>query len=255
VSPASARTCAPVLTVDQRAFFRENGYVVVPQLAPDGFLGEVQAILEALVDEKIATWRATEVIDEDYAEADFVSRYYLAWLAAGRPRHVTTTDEGCRFREAVAELRSEPWLLDLATSLLGSEQVTAIDSSFFRAKFPGDASTTVPWHQDAQCLDPVSGDDFVTAWIPLVDVAERNSCLEVSPTPVPGLVFTPTWSSQSNYVCMRRGDADALTDVRPVRMQRGDVLALSACVPHRSLDNVGTRMRWSIDLRYRPGAP
>jgi hypothetical protein len=253
MSPASALACAPVLTDDQRAFYWENGYVVLPRLAPEAFLLDVQTILEALVEEKITEWRSAGVIGEDYAGADFVSRFYLAWLSAGRPPHVTTRTDAARFRQALADLRFEPWLLDLATALLNADRVHPIDHSFARAKFPGDTSTTVPWHQDAQCLDPVSGVDFVTAWIPLVDVSEHTSCLEVAPAPRPATVFTPTWSSQSNYVCMRPADGEALTGVRSIRMRRGDVLALNPFAPHRSLDNVSARIRWSIDLRYTRG--
>jgi hypothetical protein len=51
---------------------------------------------------------------------------------------------------------------------------------------------------------------------------------------------------------MRDAEVTVLTDTRPATMRRGDVLLLSPFVPHRSLANTGTRIRWSVELRYAP---
>lgn len=242
--------CATILRDEQRAFYRANGYLVLPQLVPEGFLVGVQAILEDLGEEKISQWRRATLIRGTYAGLDFGSRYYRAWLAAGRPTRLTTADDEGAFRQALSDHVGQVWLRGLAAELSRTDRVTALESCFYRAKFPGDESTSLPWHQDAQCLARVAGLDFVTAWIPLVDVTEHTSCLEVSPVGEQEHLYEPAWSERSGYVCMRQPDADALPEVHPVPMRRGDVLVLSPYLPHRSLENTGPTIRWSVDLRY-----
>jgi hypothetical protein len=36
-------------------------------------------------------------------------------------------------------------------------------------------------------------------------------------------------------------------------MRRGDLLLMNPYLPHRSVDNVGTDVRWSVDLRFGRG--
>ncbi len=243
---------ATILSEEQRASYRATGYLLVQQVAPEPFLADVQQFLERLVDETIAAWRGLGRLDESCSDEGFASRFFHAWLAAGSPGDVATTFDERFSTRALAGTITEDWILGLTADVLGAERVAPLDASFYRAKFPHDERTNIPWHQDAQCLEPLSGVDFITAWIPLVDVAENNSCLEVSPLEGEPRMLERAWSAQSSYVCMREADAAGLLDVRPIRMRRGDVLLLSPYVPHRSIDNRGTQIRWSVDLRYRP---
>ena len=229
--------------------FRANGFAVAPRRAPERFLSAVQALAEELVEERITEWRRDGLLTDDHADLGFGSRYLAAWRSAGRPPCRHTVYEGLFFPPALLDLGRQPWLIELVTELLGASDVAPLDNFFCRAKFPGDQRTTLPWHQDAQCLQPVAGVDFVTAWIPLDDVTEESSCLEVAPL-ADEVLFEPAYCDRSTYTKMRDVDADALTDVQAVRMRRGDVLLLSPFVPHRSRDNTSERIRWSVDFRY-----
>ncbi len=236
-----------MLSDEQRGFYLVNGYLVVPDLVPEPFFAGVQHVLEGRVEEKISEWHAAGLIQDTYVDLEFGSRYHVAWLSAGRPRPATTDDT--HFFEQARPFLEQSWIVGLVAEAVRAERVAALNSSFYRAKFPDDETTTLPWHQDAPCVSPVSDVNFITVWLPLVDVSENNSCLEVSPLAQDQL-FEPTLSERSGYVCMRASDADNLTEPRPIRMRRGDVLLLSPYIPHRSLDNTSGWTRWSLDLRY-----
>jgi ectoine hydroxylase-related dioxygenase (phytanoyl-CoA dioxygenase family) len=230
------------------ATYDTRGYTVAPGLATESFLDRAQELLESLVDESIEAWRRDGCIRETSRSLGFADRYHHAWVMAGRPPVRTTMDP--RFSgEAIADLMSDDRLVDCASVLLGCDEVRMLDSCNYRAKFPGDTSTNHPWHQDAQCLRPISGIDFVTAWIPLADVAVESSCLWVAPNPE-RVVCTPVYSPVIDYTCMQDSDVTALRTVEPVEMHRGDVLFMSPFLPHRSLTNTTRHIRWSVDFRY-----
>jgi ectoine hydroxylase-related dioxygenase (phytanoyl-CoA dioxygenase family) len=249
-SLARART----LTDEQRAFYRANGYVVLPQLAPEPFLAGTQQLLERLVDARIAEWCEAGLVRERYSDMDFRSRYYMAWLAAGKPLSTTATYEGLFVPAALSDYVPLEWLAGVAGEFLDTASVDAIKSTFCRGKFPHDENSCLPWHQDVQCLSAISGVDFVTAWIPLFDVAPDSSCLEVSPVGEAQGMFERVWPERSGYICMRESDAARLDETRAIDMQRGDVLFLSPYVPHRTMENTSSKIRWSVDIRYSPTA-
>lgn len=250
----TGRPLAPVrtLTAEQRASYGDNGFLVVPQRVPGAFLAGVQSFLEALVDLRISVWRRDELLTDDHDDLGFGSRYHQAWVSAGRPEGFAAEPDQRSLAHALADLARERWLTDLAAELLDAPQVRPIDSCFCRARFPGEDSTSLPWHQDAPCVGPIAGLDFLTLWIPLVDVTPTTSCLEVAPVGRDHLIHEPEWSDQLGYLFMRDTDVARLTDVRPVAMRRGDALVLSPRLPHRSLPNAGPLIRWSVDFRYAP---
>ena len=238
------------LTPDQHASYRSNGYLLLPRRVPGSFLSAVQSVLEELVDDDIARWFEAGPTGEPCVDEPFGHRYHAAWRAAGRPAAPAPTPDERFFVRAQNHLLHEDWLLALAAEVLGVDRVTPLPSSFFRAKFPDDPSTSLPWHQDAPCVAPLTGLRFVTAWIPLVDVSEASSCLEISPIGPEAATFATAWSERTGYVCMRDEDSERLPNVQPMRMHRGDVLLMSPYLPHRTLENTGDQIRWSVDLRF-----
>ena len=242
------------LTDAQRGLYRTQGYLVVERCVPGPFLTWAQTLAEARMEVRMAAWRAEGIGADDRAggdpDVDVRRRFHRAWTAASRPRMVSVTDAELRHR-LMAAARA-PWLAGLAAAVLGCDDVEALATCFLRTKVAGDAGTTLPWHQDVQCLRPISGSTFVTAWIPLADVARETSCLEVAPVgPLQGM-FTPTMSEATEYICMRPEDTCDLAPTRAIEMRRGDLLLMSPYLPHRTTDGAGSHVRCSVDLRFAP---
>ena len=249
-------TATPRALNDQQLrCFRTNGFVVVRQQVPTAFLVGVQVLLERLVDERIAWWQSESCFSRHhaagFADLGFTTRYFHAWVAAGRPTRTPPDYEGLFSSEAFTPHAEQRWLTRLAADALGVEHAVPLQNLIARAKFPADEHSSLPWHQDAPCVDPVAGADFVTAWIPLVDIPARNPSLEVSPMNR-RTIFEPEWSERHRYLFMQPSDVDRLEVRRPISMRRGDLLLFGPHVPHRSMPNQGLTTRWSVDFRFTP---
>ena len=248
------RATTDLLDASQRAFYAANGYLVVRGAAPEPLLLGLQLALEEGVDHEIDEWTSTGRLAPDFATDAFETRYHQAWEEASHP---PVRAQGAD-REFFERVRStsvlDEGLVALASDVLGVGRAVELSSCFYRAKFPHDERTNLPWHQDAQCMAPQCGTDFVGLWIPLVDVFETNSCLQVAPVPPDQDLYPSRWSAQSGYVCMQDPDIAGLTRTVPVEMCRGDVLVLSPMIPHRSVTNETARTRWSVDFRYQRSA-
>jgi hypothetical protein len=246
-------TTATSLSRAQRASYHERGHLVVARIVPETFLDGMQRLLEELVEQRISQWRREGLLTVPISSSDFGTRYLQAWLAAGRPQDDGTVGDRLFTAASRNAYLSQDWLLALAAECLGAERASVLKSCFVRAKFPQDASTTLPWHQDAQCLKPISGTDFVTVWIPLWTGPEARSCIEVSPVGPGHQLYEAVWSTVNSYTCMTEADSGRLSRVEVITLRRGDLLVMNPYLPHRSVDNVGADVRWSVDLRFSPG--
>jgi hypothetical protein len=93
----------------------------------------------------------------------------------------------------------------------------------------------------------------VTVWIPIWTGPDARNCIEISPVGPGQELYETAWSTVSNYICMTEADSGLLTSGDVITMGSGDLLLMNPYLPHRSVDNVGADVRWSVDLRFSPG--
>ena len=103
-----------------------------------------------------------------------------------------------------------------------------------------------PWHQD-NGYTYVEPQQYLTLWIPLVDVDEETGC----PWIAPGLHRLGTfghWATPIGYKCL-----ETVPDAVPTPARRGDVIVFSSLAPHRTGPNLkaGT-VRKAYILQYAP---
>ena len=101
-----------------------------------------------------------------------------------------------------------------------------------------------PWHQD-NGYTFVEPQQYVTCWVPLVDVDEQNGC----PWVIPALHRLGTlhhWPTEFGYKCIET-HAGAIA----VPARRGDIVVFSSLTPHRTGPNLraGT-VRKAYILQY-----
>ena len=99
----------------------------------------------------------------------------------------------------------------------------------FVTKMPDAASgkTEFPWHQD-NGYTFVEPQQYLTLWLPLVDVDEANGC----PWIAPGLHRLGTlehWATPIGLKCL-----EAAPDAVPVPARAGDAIVFSSLTPHRT---------------------
>jgi phytanoyl-CoA hydroxylase len=236
------------LSADQKACFLVNGYLHLEQCISNAFLGRVQLALEQWVDNTIAEWKIRGLIPENFSRFDFDRRLYTAWLASNKT--FLAPNESLSDLNLTNDLFNDNFLA-ISTQLLGSNTTAPLEGSFFRAKLPEHDFSSIPWHQDAQCFEPITEADFLTLWIPLVDIGESNSCLEIADIDPDRGIYAPCYPAGAPYVGMQAHDIDTLVNKRKVLMKRGDILCIHKHLPHRSLHNDSDKIRWSIDIRYQ----
>ncbi len=115
--------------------------------------------------------------------------------------------------------------------------------------------TNVPWHQDYGASDPSSGEiDLVTAWIPLTAATSHHGGLEL----IPGsnqLGWLPHHRGRYGPEVVQETMKEAMltnSQLKPFCLEAmpGDLVLLDQLTLHRSLPNLSTRCRWTLDFRY-----
>lgn len=237
------------LNAGQRSFYLENGYLLLEDVLP-------RADLQPLIDE------IDEVIDQHACQAYAEGR--LSDLFEDEPfdRRLACIREAmddASFGREVMEKRhktagmfqvvTHPAILDIVESVIGPE-ILAHPQFNCQAKMPHEARSQIPWHQDLSFLEREAEQTFmVNFWIPLVDAAVDNGCLEVISGShraglkphgdVPGY---PNTGIAVGYV----PEGERLSC--PVR--KGGVVLFQHKTAHRSFPNRTDRIRWSLDIRY-----
>lgn len=160
-----------VLSAEQRAFFDEQGYLLVEDALSEQQLDALRAQFAAWVEESrehSAAWGET---------VDGRARFDLEpGHSAARPalRRVNAPTD---ISEAYYAVMRDSRMTDGVAELIGPN--LRYHHSKINSKLPG-AATAVKWHQDFP-FTPHSNDDLVTALLMVDDVTDENGPLQVVP--------------------------------------------------------------------------
>ncbi|WP_167859079.1 phytanoyl-CoA dioxygenase family protein [Paenibacillus cymbidii] len=213
---------------------------------------EIQSVTDLIarvMDEKTEVLFREGRIANKYAELPVETRW--AKICEMSPQQASGWNQEV-FSQAVYELCTNSKLLNSCEQYLGPE-ITLNGDYWVRPKVPHEDLTTLPWHQDSFYYNGAENDNLsyriLSFWIPLVDVDERNGCMQVIPGSHKwGLI--PYASLGNKRVPVE--DVEARGEVITARMKKGDILIFNQLTLHRSLPNVSEGVRWSIDIRYTP---
>ena len=167
------------------------------------------------------------------------------------------------FGQEVYQLITHSAILDIVASLLGPE-ITANGDYWLRFKMPTGDDSVFPWHQDSIYYNGNANPDqsvvfsersqILTVWIPMVDVDEKNGCLQIIPGSHKRGLRPAQRDGNDRQVPIE--DVETWADIKNIKMKVGDVCVFGNLTFHRSLANISDKIRWSIDLRYSPtGSP
>jgi ectoine hydroxylase-related dioxygenase (phytanoyl-CoA dioxygenase family) len=131
-----------------------------------------------------------------------------------------------------------------------------------RCKTPRNPLAVCPWHQDAAYFWEGTEHTLIpSAWIPFLDVNEKNGCLKMLrgghsvKKCLEHHQVKKVGNPKSWYVFIDEKD---LPEGEPVtcEMRMGSVLFFNQLIPHCSTDNYTDRIRWAFDFRWqRPDDP
>ena len=239
------------------AFYRTEGYLVLPEFLDAADMGPVREALNDKVSEiagqMIAAGKLADAFESEPFEIRLAKMFeglsdaeFLAFGRSWRDRH-----------PGYFQFMSNPKILDAVESLIGPE-IFSNPVYNTRPKVPKVAAGAVPWHQDRSYWPGANANPVITVWIPLVDANEVNGCLHIWPSThnMELLEHRPETYSGTSYTEIDVHDRSLgkLKKIRPVSVPLragGAILFNDRCI-HMSTPNLSDHVRWSVDLRYQP---
>jgi ectoine hydroxylase-related dioxygenase (phytanoyl-CoA dioxygenase family) len=214
------------LTQAQRAAFNADGFVLLPGVFSPGELEKV-----------------TSEIDPLEAKGEAWLREKGGRVAIATADVITFTTHLVRKSPALHAFAAHPAIKEICRDLIGPDVRLYWDQSVYKKTAK---AQEFPWHQD-NGYTFIEPQQYLTLWIPLVDVDDRNGC----PWIAPGrhrLGTLEHWTTSIGYKCL-----DVVDDAVCVPAKAGDVIAFSSLAPHRTGANlVSGSVRKAYILQYAP---
>lgn len=253
---------AHLLSEAQLKHYREEGFLVIEKFFDvENEMKPVMKCISDMVDDLANDLYGAGLIKNLHKEEGFYTR--LTKLEEEFSGAAVLMHKRNILPKPLQELWSNPRLLDIISQLLESEEILAHPNWSLRTKTPLNPLVTVPWHQDAAYSQEGSEHTFMpTAWIPFVDAKKENGCMQVLRKGHQKQVLLDhvCCSGKSWYLELPEetmfGNLGSKEDVVLCEVPLGGMLLINQLIPHRSLENLSDKIRWSVDLRWqRPGEP
>ncbi len=212
------------LSADQRAAFSHLGFLKLEQVfAP----AEIAAV--------------TAAIDPFEAVAEAQLREAGGAISISAADIITFTTHIAQRSAVLKAFAAHPFIKNVCHDLMGGDVRLYWDQSVYKKTAE---AREFPWHQD-NGYTFIEPQQYLTFWLPLVDVDEANGC----PWIAPGLHRGGTlhhWLTPIGLKCLE--DAP---DAVPVPARAGDAIVFSSLAPHRTGPNLrlGT-VRKAYILQY-----
>jgi hypothetical protein len=242
-------------TIEER--FAGDGFVVLRGwLDVERDLAPLQREIGLLIEHAARACGARYAVPDDPAEFD---RGYLT-LVAAHPGVQPLVYDMAKNLVAFQRLIVDERLAGLYRALRGTSLAgTAPGSNGVRIDRPGDDRRAAPWHQEFQYQ--FRSLDGITFWIPLVPVVDAMGPVVLARGShrhgVEPLIDTSGSGERDiadgAYGALRIPDEAAIAERYELcapESRPGDLFAFDFLTLHASGANVGTRARWTVQIRY-----
>lgn len=233
--------------------FAAQGYLIARNLIPVDVVSRLQDYLKRSLEPANADLRR---FGADIDSPDAVKRIkavmsdtngYDAGLAL---RKVAAGQYPLQVRldRALWAIAQQPSVQALLKSLLDATSLRMHMPPMARFILPSNDDAGVPPHQDAAYNGHMA--NFVTVWVPLVEIDE--ACGGVTVFPGSDKELWPT-AFMSHGVWLEGVDVSAWEPVDCCPMALGDALLFKPTLVHRSMANRSDHIRYSMDCRFFSG--
>jgi ectoine hydroxylase-related dioxygenase (phytanoyl-CoA dioxygenase family) len=214
------------LTLEQKRQFDEQGFFILRDVFTPGELAAVETAIDPLEQEHERLLRARGGV-----------------VAISSADAITFTAHIVKKSPVLRAFAAHPAICEVCQDLIGDDVRLYWDQSVYKKS---GKPQEFPWHQD-NGYTFVEPQQYLTFWIPLVDVDVDNGC----PWIAPGMHRLGTLAHRATpigLVCLE----DAPNAV-PAPAKAGDVIVFSSLAPHRTGPNLklGT-VRKAYILQYAP---
>ena len=156
----------PLLSPEQVASFRRDGFLSVPQIAPPEEVARLREIFHRLFEGNVGWERGAQY---DLAGTD----------GDDEPRKLPQLLDPVQFAPELAATRVRANALAIAVQLLGEGTVPWFEHAILK---PPGYGVATPWHQDeAHRDDPGTAYEQLSIWMPLQGATSENGCMRYIP--------------------------------------------------------------------------
>lgn len=216
----------PFLTDADRAFFADNGYLVVENAATDTEIDELNRDATAICRGDYGSFRGWRGPHDDQTDEEIMRQY----LCIHFPHKCSPI---------MHKYLSHPAIVETLTGVIGPD-IKCMQSMLFikAAGKPGQA-----WHQDEDYI-PTRDRSLCGAWIALDDATIDNGCLWVMPgSHKAGVLYPQAQQDDPRFDCAAQSTRFPYTeaDAVPVEVKRGAIVFFNGYLLHRSLPNSASK--------------
>jgi len=209
----------------------------VEQFDAHGFVKLVNVFTPEEIADVIAAIDPLEAKSEDWL------RSKGGTVAISQADVITFTTHIVKKSDVLKRFAAHPAIRDICHDLIGGDVRLYWDQSVYKKTAK---EQEFAWHQD-NGYTFIEPQQYLTLWIPLVDVDEENGCPWIAPDVHRGGTLEH-WLTPIGYKCL-----EDVPDAVAVPAKAGDVIAFSSLAPHRTGPNLkkGT-VRKAYILQYAP---
>ena len=215
------------LTRTQIEAFDRNGFIRIENAFTADELTRVEAAIDPI-----------EAAHEKFVAEQQGGNFRLTSTGA-----ITFTAHIVKQSQVLRDFAAHMAIRDICHDLIGGAVRLYWDQSVYKKT---DKKQEFPWHQD-NGYTFIEPQQYLTFWIPLVDVDEENGC----PWIVPGMHRGGTlehWRTPIGLKCLEESE-----DAVAVPAKAGDIILFSSLSPHRTGPNMRDgSVRKAYILQYAP---
>lgn len=230
----------PLLSWEQRTFYEENGYIVIPGIVKDDLLQECRQRFIDICEGKVSRGLMTLMKDVSLAKTNAKGEYLY-----NKVQDIVWDD-------VMSKYILLPELLDYVECFTGPS-ITAVHTMLInKPPDSGKMTSTHPLHQDLHYFPFRPADRIVAAWTAMEDVTVDNGCLFVLPGTHKGSLQKhdyPNWEGGVNKAYHGVLGHDDFPKVM-LPMKKGDTVFFHPLLVHGSGPNTTKGFRKAISCHY-----
>ncbi|XP_005092292.1 phytanoyl-CoA dioxygenase, peroxisomal [Aplysia californica] len=235
----------PKLSLEQRKFYEENGFLVIRKLVAPSKLNSYRKRFEEICKRNVKVPGLIIMRDVAIKDSEFV---------AGEK--AITKIQDFQGDDVLFEYCALPEVVDYVESFVGPDVVAMHTMLINKPPDSGKMTSRHPMHQDLHYFPFRPAERIVCSWTAMQKINRENGCLVVVPGSHKGHLLTheyPKWEGGVNKMYHGIQDYDPSQDRVHLDMEEGDTVFFHPLLIHGSGTNRTTGFRKSISCHYASG--
>lgn len=232
-----------VLTPEQRAFYEQNGFLVVKKVVPKKRLDEYRARFQDICSGKVSSFGMTLMRDVAICKSEYVQN-----------EKAISKLQDFQWDDVLFEYCRLPEVLRYVKGFVGPNVMAMHTMLINKPPDPGTLTSRHPMHQDLYYFPFRPPNRVVCSWTAMQKIDRKNGCLVVIPGSHKGDLLEhdyPDWEGGVNKLYHGIKNYNPDTDNRVwVEMDEGDTVFFHPILIHGSGTNKTDGFRKSISCHY-----